>query len=270
MSGDRRLPADLLPRIGVAVPAAAVTVALLLIGSGTFAALLCVLGALAAVEALRLLPAARPAGAAVLLGVPALVAVAALAGRDGLIPALVVAFALAALLAARRSPAGEGVAATGAALVLIAWLGAGLAHGALIRDLPHGDELVLDVLLATFVGDTAAQLVGTAWGRRRLAPRISPAKTVEGALAGFTVGTATVWLTAVISQEWLGGWQALALGATAAAAAPAGDLFESLLKREAGVKDSGGLFGPHGGALDRIDAVIAAAVAAYYVALALP
>jgi len=70
-------------------------------------------------------------------------------------------------------------------------------------------------------------------------------------------------------QDWFSGWDALALGAAIAVAAPLGDLFESYVKRDRGVKDAGRLFGEHGGALDRLDAVLFTAVAGYYVWLAL-
>ena len=150
----------------------------------------------------------------------------------------------------------------------VAWIGGCLAHAILLRAEPHGAGLVIAVLLATFVGDTAAQLVGTAYGRRRLAPRISPNKSVEGLAAGIVAGTAATWLAATVFQPWLGAGEALALGLACALAAPAGDLAESAVKRRAGVKDSGRFFGAHGGALDRIDAVMVAAVAGYWVARA--
>jgi phosphatidate cytidylyltransferase len=124
------------------------------------------------------------------------------------------------------------------------------------------------VLLGTFVGDTGAYLGGRAFGRRRLAPTISPNKTIEGLAIGVAVGTAAVWW-AGLSQEWLGGGKGAILGVSVALAAPLGDLFESYLKRDAGTKDTGTLFGAHGGALDRLDAVLFTAVTGYYVWLAL-
>jgi phosphatidate cytidylyltransferase len=120
------------------------------------------------------------------------------------------------------------------------------------------------VLVGTFVGDTGAYLGGRAFGRRPLAPLISPNKTVEGWLIGVVAGVAGVWF-AGLYQDWLTGYQALLLGVAVALVAPLGDLFESYIKRDAGVKDSGKLFGAHGGALDRLDAVLFAAVAGYWV-----
>ena len=107
-------------------------------------------------------------------------------------------------------------------------------------------------------------LGGRLFGRRRMSPVISPNKTWEGLGIGFVTGVGAVWF-AGLYQDWLSGTDALILGVAVAAAAPVGDLFESLFKRESGVKDSGRLFGAHGGALDRLDAVMFTAVAGYYV-----
>ena len=126
---------------------------------------------------------------------------------------------------------------------------------------------MLDVLVGTFLGDTGAYLGGRLFGRRPLAPSISPNKTVEGLLIGMLVAVAAVWLAGRY-QPWLPGTHALVLGLAVAVLAPLGDLFESFVKREAGAKDAGRLFGAHGGALDRLDAVLFAAVVGYYVWLA--
>ena len=127
-----------------------------------------------------------------------------------------------------------------------------------------GLEWALLAVLATFATDTGAFMVGRAIGKRRLAPRISPGKTWEGAIGG--------WLTAVGSTVGLAALldlpvttaQAAALGALVGVAAQAGDLVESALKRSAGVKDSGALIPGHGGALDRLDSVVFAIVVVYH------
>ena len=144
------------------------------------------------------------------------------------------------------------------------WIGLPLAHAVFLRSLDHGDGLVIDVLVGTFVGDTAAYAGGRLWGRRPLAPDLSPNKTVEGLVVGIVGGTAAFWF-AGLYQDWLAGWDALLIGSLVALAAPLGDLFESYLKRDAGTKDTGRLFGAHGGALDRLDAVLFAAVVGFYV-----
>jgi phosphatidate cytidylyltransferase len=150
----------------------------------------------------------------------------------------------------------------------ILWIGMPLAHAVLLRDLPHGGALVVDVLIGTFVGDTAAYFGGRSFGRTPMAPLISPNKTFEGLLCGIVGGTFAFWLFAFAYQDWIPGGKALLIGVCVAVIAPIGDLFESLIKRDLEVKDTGSLFGPHGGVLDRLDAVLFTAVAAYYVSIA--
>jgi phosphatidate cytidylyltransferase len=149
----------------------------------------------------------------------------------------------------------------------VCWIGLAVAHAMLLRKLPHGGGLVLDTLIGTFVGDTGAYFGGRMWGRRLMAPNISPNKTLEGLLAGIVVGTFAFWFAGTY-QDWLSGIDALIIGAAVAVAAPIGDLFESLIKRDNAVKDTGRVFGAHGGVLDRLDAVFFTVVTAYYVALA--
>jgi phosphatidate cytidylyltransferase len=154
----------------------------------------------------------------------------------------------------------------GIALTLLGvwWIGLALAHGVMLRRLPHGTGVVIDVLAGTFVGDSAAYLGGRAFGRHRLAPAISPNKTIEGLASGVVAAVLTVWIASRF-EPWLHGGDALLLGVGIALAAPLGDLFESYIKRDAGTKDTGKLFGVHGGALDRLDAVLFTAVAGFYV-----
>ncbi len=263
------MPADLRARVIVALPAAGIAVAMVVIGDLALALPLGILGALALSELHAL--AGRPAPPAWLghLAIAALPIVALAGGREALLGALVaglpLAFAGLALIGRVERALGS-LAVTALALL---WVGLALAHGVLLREEPHGAWLVVNVMIGTFIGDTAAHLLGSAFGRHKLAPRISPAKTVEGLVAGIVVGTAAVVGAAAIWQSWLGAGEALLLGLAITVAAPLGDLFESLLKRSAGVKDSGTLFGPHGGVLDRIDALLFAAPVAYYVSLAL-
>ena len=154
----------------------------------------------------------------------------------------------------------------GLALTLLGiyWIGLAFAHAVMLRGLPHGAGIVIDVLVGTFLADTAAYLGGRMFGRRPLAPQISPNKTVEGLLIGMVFAVIGVWI-GKLYQDWLPTSHALVLGLGVALAGPAGDLFESFVKREASTKDSGGLFGPHGGALDRLDAVLFTAVVSYYI-----
>ena len=118
-------------------------------------------------------------------------------------------------------------------------------------------QRLLAVLAIVWLADTAAYLCGRAWGRHKLAPSISPAKTWEG-VAGAVAAVAVYYVAlsgAVPDWGWLQGVRGLALFAGVALMAVAGDLFESWMKRQAGVKDSGTLLPGHGGVLDRIDSM---------------
>lgn len=129
-----------------------------------------------------------------------------------------------------------------------------------------GREAVLTLIAIIVASDTGQYYVGRAFGTRPLAPTISPRKTVEGAVGGFVAGTVA---TVLIGRYWLPGipWLELTLlGAALVALGIVGDLFESLLKRSAGVKDSSRLIPGHGGILDRIDSWLFAAPV-YYVFL---
>ena len=151
-----------------------------------------------------------------------------------------------------------------------AWIGFGLAFLLLIRAFPdHGRLAAFAILLAVFAGDTAAFFAGRMLGRHRLAPTISPGKTWEGFFAG-ALATVFVMFIALYQDrdDYLSIGRAIVLGVAIAIAAPLGDLFESALKRDMQVKDSGRLLGGHGGMLDRLDALLFAAPAAYFTILA--
>jgi phosphatidate cytidylyltransferase len=155
-------------------------------------------------------------------------------------------------------------------LLGVVWVGAGLGFLLLVRDIPeHGFWAVMAVLFTVFAADTAAFFVGRAVGRHRMAPAISPKKTWEG----FVGGVAAAMLVAFVilykdRDEFLSIPEMLLLGAAVALAAVLGDLFESAVKRDLEVKDSGRLLGGHGGMLDRLDALLWAGPAAYFVILA--
>jgi phosphatidate cytidylyltransferase len=183
----------------------------------------------------------------------------------GFLSTLVLAFIL-HWIADTRQSATIAIAAT---VLGVGWIGLCVAHLILLRDFTDGRLATFAVLLAVWAGDIGAFFAGRMIGRHKLAPRISPGKTWEGFVAGMI---ATVFVTFVAlydtRDEWLTIGQAVLLGLAIAVAAPLGDLFESLIKRDMGVKDSGRLLGGHGGILDRIDAQLFAAVAAFYVILA--
>lgn len=142
----------------------------------------------------------------------------------------------------------------------------GVPIGALVAmRIAHGPATVFLLMLTVMISDTAQYYTGRALGRRPLAPAISPKKTIEGAIGGFVFGALAL---AIVGRWWLPSVQVGArvlLGLAIAALGIAGDLFESLLKRAAGVKDSSSLIPGHGGVLDRIDALLFAAPVYYLV-----
>lgn len=151
----------------------------------------------------------------------------------------------------------------------ILYLGWVLGHFVSLRELDQGRGWVILVVFSVFACDTAAFLVGRAWGRRPLAPTVSPQKTWEGAVGGFIAApAAAVILYALLDVKGLslpGSYaQIVLIGCLVGIFAQAGDLVESLLKRRAGVKDSGGLMPGHGGVLDRIDSLVFTVAIVYY------
>jgi phosphatidate cytidylyltransferase len=144
------------------------------------------------------------------------------------------------------------------------YVGFSLAHLSLMRLLDAGTVLVLATLISVWLNDIAAYVVGSQWGRVRLAPRISPHKTWEGFAAGL-IASVAVWVGVwYLPDSTLSlGWSVF-IGLGIGLAAVAGDLFESRVKREVGVKDSGRSLPGHGGFLDRLDALIVVSVVAYY------
>jgi phosphatidate cytidylyltransferase len=265
----RRDTSDLGRRILVAIPAIAFAITIIYFGSATFAAGVLALGLVCMHELFGMLERMRPVRIAGFLGITGLVVAAALGDERDVLFALV-AFLPVLFFLTLASPVRERITLSLAATVLgVYWIGLALAHAVLLRDLDHGGALVFMVLLGTFVGDTGAYLGGRAFGTRKLAPRISPNKTWEGLGIGIVVCVLVVWYTSrTYDGNWIGGTQGLLLGLAVALSAPVGDLFESMIKRDVGTKDTGGLFGVHGGALDRLDAALFSLIAGYHVWLA--
>ncbi len=257
---------ELTARIIVALPAIAFAITIIVLGGIWFTLGLLALAIICLGELFDLYADVEPVRLAGFLGVIG-VMLAAWAGDDMHVLLAFVAFFPVlfgiGLLQQRAGTLGMALTVFG-----VAWIGLSLAHGVLLRELPHGGGIIVDILVGTFVGDTGAYMGGRWFGRNRLAPRVSPNKTVEGLLIGMATAILATWLAGTY-QDWLSGTDALLLGLGVACAAPVGDLFESFVKREAGAKDSGRLFGAHGGALDRLDAVMFSAVVGYYIWLAL-
>jgi len=178
----------------------------------------------------------------------------------GFLTTMVLAFLL-HWIATTRQSATVAIAVT---VLGAGWIGLCLAHLVLLREIPHDGKLAtFTVLIAVWAGDIGAFFAGRMIGRHKLAPALSPGKTWEGFLFG-TATTIFVAFVALYKEDYLSIPQSILLGAVIAVAAPLGDLFESALKRDMQVKDSGRLLAAHGGVLDRIDSLLFAAVASYY------
>ena len=131
-----------------------------------------------------------------------------------------------------------------------------------LRELPNGAGAVTNILVGTWAFDTFSYFGGKLWGSHPVAPRTSPNKTVEGVICGVIGGTLAV-VIAGLYMDWLSAGDSLVIGLIVCGFAYVGDLFESLIKRDVGVKDSGALLAAHGGVLDRFDAVLFTAAAGY-------
>lgn len=150
-----------------------------------------------------------------------------------------------------------------AGILYVGWL---LSYLVALRSLDAGRNWVFFALFTTFASDTAAFFIGRAWGKRHLAPYISPAKTWEGAIAGAfsAIIVSLLFILPTPVRVPLGYGQAILLGLVVSVFGQLGDLVKSLFKRNMGAKDTGKLLPGHGGILDRIDSVIFASVVVYY------
>jgi phosphatidate cytidylyltransferase len=183
----------------------------------------------------------------------------------GFVATLGIAFVIQGLAGTRSSA----TVALGSTVLGVAWIALGLGHLLLLRDIPENGRLaVYTVLLTVFAADTVAYFAGRLFGRHKLAPVLSPGKTWEGFIAG---SAAAVFVAFICLYEtgFMEGWRSLVLGGVIAVSSALGDLFESAVKRDMRVKDSGRLLAAHGGMLDRLDSHLFAGVASFYAILAL-
>jgi phosphatidate cytidylyltransferase len=261
-----QMPSGLGSRLAIAVPGILIAIGLVVVGGALFALVMAVLAALALFEFYSLTAGWLPLRWAGYLSalLPIAFAWTFTDSEHGILLGLAVGLgcvAIAGLILARREDVTARLAVTALGGL---YVGLPLAILVATRELPHGGAAVANVLVGTWVFDTASYVGGRTWGRRKIAPRTSPGKTVEGAIVGFVVATLAVGV-AGLYMDWIDGWQSLVLGAVICVAALPGDLFESLLKRDAGAKDSGRLLLGHGGVLDRFDALFFASLANYFV-----
>lgn len=229
-----------------------------------FSALVLLVGALGQWEFLRMferagLPTLRGIGLVGGLAVTASFAVPELAP---VALSVVVLGALTAGLALPGDrPAWEPVIVTVFGVCYVNWL---IGHAVRLRALPGGVDWILLLVWVTWIGESTAYVVGSTLGRHKLAPRISPKKTVEGALAQLLVSpvaalAAQAWFAPMVSSA-----EAITIGLILGVVGQVGDLVESLFKRSVGTKDSGGLIPGHGGILDRIDGLLFNTPALFY------
>ncbi len=256
-------------RILFAIPWVIFAIAITVAGGLVFTIAMIGIGILCLREYLAMTGAMRPVERAAYIAVAALILAAHFGTAFNVLLILAASFPVLFLFGADRRHRDGITMSMGVTLLGIVWIGIPLVHAVLLRDLPdHGAALLVDVLVGTFAADTGAYATGRMFGSHKIAPSLSPNKTLEGLIGGFLIGTLAFWF-AGLYQDWLSGVDALIIGAAVAALAPVGDLFESMLKRDLGKKDTGTLFGPHGGILDRLDAVFFTVVVGYYLSVQL-
>lgn len=166
-----------------------------------------------------------------------------------------------------RDQAGSDFALTVSGALYVGWLGAYLIS---LRDISDGMWWVLLVLASVWLADSGAYLIGKQFGRHNITPRLSPKKTWEGYIGGVVVGTlgaaalAALFVSLIESGTEINAWRGAILGLSISVLSILGDLGESMIKRQVGVKDSGNLLPGHGGIFDRIDSWLWAGVIGYY------
>jgi phosphatidate cytidylyltransferase len=261
---------SLLSRVAVAAAGLPIILFAAYYGSWALLVVVAVVAVLALHELYQMTRALRPLVLAGYAGAVGAVTGASLGGAEwmlgGTALALLLSFVFAAVSETRQST----TVAVATTVLGAAWVGLGLGCLVLVRDLePEGRLALITILLTVFVADTFAYFGGRLAGRHKLAPVISPGKTWEGLVAGLVGGILTTWI-AVYEQPLLTeSWEPFVLGAAIVVAAVCGDLFESMVKRDLGVKDSGRVLLGHGGILDRVDSLVFAGPAAYFALLAL-
>ena len=212
----------------------------------------------------------RPLAPAVYAGALLALLGARMGGVVWLLGGFLATFVLAFVLHALSSTRAPTTAAVGSTILGSAWIGLGLGFLLLLRHMhDHGRLISFTVVLAAWAAATFAYFGGRLLGRHRLAPRLSPGKSWEGLLIGAAAGVFVTFIALYDTRhKYLSVWQAIVLGIVLVLAEVIGDLFESAVKRDLEVKDTGTLLGGHGGMLDRIDGLLFAAPAAYFLVLA--
>jgi phosphatidate cytidylyltransferase len=260
---------NFLSRLLVALVGLPAVLGLVWLGGWWLSGLLAVAAAVAVHEFVTMARPLRPLAPAAYAGVALALVGARLGGVVWLLAGFLVTFVLGFVLNGLAKTKAPATAAVGSTVLAAAWIGFGLGFIQLLRQMHHEPRLLaFTVLLTVWASDTFAYLGGRAFGRHKLAPRISPGKTWEGLVVGSLAGVFVSFVALYQARDhYLQIWQAVVLGVAVIVAATVGDLFESALKRDMEVKDTGRLLGGHGGVLDRVDALLFAAPAAFYLVL---
>jgi phosphatidate cytidylyltransferase len=256
-------------RIVVALIGLPIVLGAVYVGRWWLFALVTVIALIALHEYWLLARTLRPLAPAGYIGVALALVGAEIGGVDWMLGGLLVTLPIAFLLKALGDTRQAATVAISGTLLGAVWVGAGVGLLLVMRGIPeHGRLALITVLLAVWAGDTFAYFGGRLIGRHKMAPSTSPKKTWEGFVVGMAA-TIFVAFIALYKQHFISNAHAIELGVVIAVAAPLGDLFESLLKRDMDVKDTGTLLGGHGGVLDRVDALLFAGSAAYFLIAAL-
>jgi phosphatidate cytidylyltransferase len=256
-------------RIVSGVVMAVLAVVLIDRGGALFFALVVALGLLGLNEFYRLVRRYKPLVLAGFAGLALMLTFAWWYSTPALLGAVAATLALSAFLGMRVGPRPGVTARIGVTALGALYVGLGFGFLLLTRRLAlpeapeFGRDMVLTVVFGTWAGDTMAYFTGKWFGSTPMTPVLSPKKTWEG-FGGGLIGTVLLVVLIGLYTE-LGPLQSLVLGATIGVAGPIGDLFESLVKRDVQIKDSGRGIPGHGGVLDRFDALLWTSVACYFV-----
>jgi phosphatidate cytidylyltransferase len=260
----------LISRLAVVAAGLPIVLGSAYLGGWFLFALVAIGGLIALHELYRL---ARPLRPLVLAGYGGALAAffgAEVSGADWMLAGFLLTFVLSFVFAAVSETRQSTTVAIAATVLGAAWIGLGLGHLLLVRELDvYGRLALITILLTVFVTDTLAYVGGRVAGRHKMSPVVSPGKTWEGFVVGAVAGVLTTFVALYKEAVFADTWRSLVLGAVIVAAATLGDLFESLVKRDLGTKDTGRLLLGHGGVLDRVDSLLFAAPAAYFTILAL-
>ncbi len=255
-----------LSRIVVSVVAVPIVLGILYLGGWWVFGLAALAGAIALHEFWVLAKPLRALAPAGYVGAALALVGAEVGGVEWMVGGFMTTFALAFLLKGISETRQAATVAVSGTVMGAAWVGLGLGFLLLLRELPqHGRLAAFTVLIAVWAGDTFAYAGGRLIGRHKLAPTTSPGKTWEGFVVGTLAAVAVAFFALYEEREtYLTIPQALLLGGVGALAGALGDLFESALKRDMQVKDTGKLLSGHGGVLDRVDSLLFALPAAFF------